>query len=241
MVELVDMQDFRNVTPVRVLDMDNDLMRLTESDSLEHYEGTADYILYTTESGIFPFVKYEHHLAQINDYCVFLLRTLKAKVQEAEAESQKEYPENMEYFQEFRDYRRGVYLSWDFLYRDINKCTMLLLLLAFLESTLNEIANWFSEMTGIESEWKKVRNPKVSDSLHYIGLCCKTDLCQMLAKKLDYYDMVRKIRNRFVHNEWEQCTDRYEQFALADVIDMISVILITIERTAVSSGLLEDT
>ena len=33
-----------------------EMERLVESDSLEHDNGTAGYLLFTTDSGIFPFV-----------------------------------------------------------------------------------------------------------------------------------------------------------------------------------------
>ena len=169
--------------------MDEDLELLKESHSYEHYEGNAGYFLYTTDSSIFPFVKYEEQLAEINDYCHYLLTYLKKKVREFEPfDIDNDGIFNAPVSWEFHNF-----LSWSFLYRDINKHTLLLLLLAFFESTLNEIANWFSDMTGRSSEWKKVRNPKVSDYLCQIGLCCKADLQSALADELAYYNTVRKI------------------------------------------------
>lgn len=213
--------------------MNDMLERLSESDSLAHYEGTAGYFLFTTESSIFPFVKFEEQLAEINDYCLYLLICLEAKVKEFEPfDTDKEdwdAPKSWEYHQ---------LLSWQFLYQDINKCTLLALLLAFFESTLNEITNWFSDKAGRAGEWKKVRNPKVSDYLAQIGKCCKADLQHELAKELAYYDSIRRIRNQFVHNEWEQITDRYKKFVLADVIDMISHVIAKVEQKALSSGVI---
>lgn len=207
--------------------------RLVQSNSAEHYEGTAGYWLFLTESGIFPFVKWEEQLAKINDYCCYLLSCLEAKVKEFApfdiSKDDWDAPATWEYHQ---------LLTWEFLYRDINKCTLLSLLLVFLESSLSEIANWFSDKAGLTSAWKKVRNPKVSDYLLQIGTCCKADLLQDLAEELSYYDTVRKIRNQFVHNEWEQCTDRYKKFVLAEVIDMISHVLAKVENVAMASGLI---
>lgn len=60
----------------------------------------------------------------------------------------------------------------------------------------------------------------------------------MFADELEYYDSIRKIRNQFVHNEWEQITDRYKKFVLADVIDMISHVIMKIEQSALLSGLI---
>ena len=214
--------------------MNDILERLVESDSVEHYEGTAGYLLFTTESAIFPFVKFEDQLSEINDYCLYLLTCLKAKVKEFEPfdidKGDFDGPYSWEYHK---------LLSWKFLYQDINKCTLLSLLLAFFESTLNEITNWFSGEAGNVAEWKKVRNPKVSDYIAQIGKCCKTDLQCELANELVYYDSIRKMRNQFVHNEWSQITDRYQKFVLADVINMISHVIMKVERAALSSGLIE--
>ena len=213
--------------------MSDSLERLVESDSTKHYEGTADYLLFTTESSIFPFVKFEEQLSEINDYCLYLLTCLELKVKEFES-----FDNNKENWNAPKSWKYHKFLSWSFLYRDINKCTLLSLLLAFFESTLNEIANWFSDETEMTSEWKKVRNPKVSDYIVQIGECCKTDLLQSVADELVYYNMIRKIRNQFVHNEWEQITDRYEKFVLADVINMISHVIMKIENAAISSGVI---
>ncbi len=206
--------------------MNDPLERLAESDSIEHYEGTAGYLLFTTQSAIFPFVKFEEQLSEINDYCLYLLTCLKAKVKEFEPfdidKNDWDAPD-----------------SWEFLYQDINKCTLLSLLLAFFESTLNEITNWFSDEAGMITEWKKARNPKVSDYIAQIGKCCKVDLLHELANELAYYNSIRKIRNQFVHNEWEQITDRYEKFVLADVINMISHVIMKVEQEALFSGLIE--
>ena len=213
--------------------MNDTLERLAESHSAEHYEGTAGYFLFTTQSGIFPFVKFDAQLSEINDYCLYLLTCLKAKVAEFEP-----YDMAGSEWDDAASWEHRQLLSWKFLYRDINKCTLLSLLLAFLESLLSEIANWFSDDAGLTAAWKKVRNPKVSDYIAQIGTCCGTDLQPVLADELAYYDSVRKIRNRFVHNEWEQITDRYEQFVLADVINMISHVIAKIEQAALDSGLI---
>lgn len=214
--------------------MNDEMERLIESDSFAHYEGSAGYLLFTTDSAIFPFVKFEEQLAEINDYCLYLLTCLKAKVHEFEPfdinADDWDAPEAWEYHK---------LLSWRFLYRDINKCTLLSLLLAFFESTLNEITSWFSDIAGYSSAWKKIRNPKVSDYILQIGRCCNTDLQHEVADELAYYNFIRKIRNQFVHNEWDQITDRYKKFVLADIIDMISHVILKIEQTAMSSGLIK--
>ena len=213
--------------------MNGMLERLAQSDSIEHYEGTAGYLLFTTQSAIFPFVKFEEQLSEINDYCLYLLTCLEAKVKEFEPFSSEGDEWNVPV-----SWGYHKFLSWKYLYLDINKCTLLSLLLAFFESTLNEIANWFSDEAGMTAEWKKVRNPKVSDYIAQIGKCCGADMQDMFADELEYYDSIRKIRNQFVHNEWAQITDRYEKFVLADVIDMISHVIMKLEQAALISGLI---
>lgn len=119
------------------------------------------YFLFSSISGVYPFVKYEEELAEINDYCYFILcqieEKLKELIQEAKApyELVKGYQRQQEYTDEEIDmifdpsYSFSPLLTWEKLSRDINKCSLLLLLLSYLESSLNEIAKWFCEEKSI--------------------------------------------------------------------------------------------
>lgn len=47
---------------------------------LYHME-TPPYLLFTSISGVCPYVKYEEQSADINDYCLLILNTLKSKIE----------------------------------------------------------------------------------------------------------------------------------------------------------------
>lgn len=47
---------------------------------LYHME-TPPYLLFTSISGAYPYVKYEEQLADINDYHLLILNTLKSKIE----------------------------------------------------------------------------------------------------------------------------------------------------------------
>lgn len=51
-----------------------------ESGMLYHME-TPPYLLFTSISGVCPYVKYEEQSADINDYCLLILNTLKSKIE----------------------------------------------------------------------------------------------------------------------------------------------------------------
>ncbi len=205
---------------------------LWESASAAHDEGRAGYRLYLCRSGIFPLVKYEEQLAQINDYCLYLLTCLEEKVTSlAPAEKDRGWFAPV-------TWQVHCYYGWLSMYQEVNKGTMLLLLLAFLETSLQELTEWFSDLAGRLAQWKKVHNPKVSDQLQQLGRCCGRDLREELAAELACYNKVRRIRNRFVHSQWDRMGDWPRQFSLAEVIDMISRILTRVEEAGLSAGLI---
>lgn len=53
---------------------------LGESGMLYHME-TPPYLLFTSISSVCPYVKYEEQSADINDYCLLILNTLKSKIE----------------------------------------------------------------------------------------------------------------------------------------------------------------
>lgn len=204
---------------------------LWESNSAAHDEGRAGYCLYLCRSGIFPLVKYEEQLAQINDYCLYLLTCLEEKVASLAPAKEEGWFAPI-------TWQGHSYFGWRAMHEEVNKGTMLLLLLAFLETSLQELTEWFSGLAGWPAERKNVRNSKVSNQLHQLGQCCGRDLREELAAELTYYDKVRRIRNRFVHSQWDQMGDWPQQFSLAEVIDMISRILTGVEDAGLSAGLI---
>lgn len=58
-------------------------------ESLEFYrDNNARYFLFFSVSSVYPFVKYEEELAEINDYCLFVLCQLENKLKALIAESE---------------------------------------------------------------------------------------------------------------------------------------------------------
>ena len=56
-------------------------------ESLEFYrDNNARYFLFFSVSSVYPFVKYEEELAEINDYCLFVLCQLENKLKALIAE-----------------------------------------------------------------------------------------------------------------------------------------------------------
>lgn len=209
------------------------------------------YFLFSSISGVYPFVKYEEELAEINDYCYFILcqieEKLKELIQEAKApyELVKGYQRQQEYTDEEIDmifdpsYSFSPLLTWEKLSRDINKCTLLLLLLSYLESSLNEIAKWFCEEKSITLGRKGKESNEIKFYLDKIGQCCHCDLVKTLENELAYLDTVRKIRNQFVHREWDQVEKHYDKFYLCDVFHVISQCFSEIEKAACREGIIE--
>ena len=117
---------------------------------------------------------------------------------------------------------------------------MLLLLLSYLESSLNEIAQWFCEVCSIPLGKKQKGTNEIAFYIQKIGECCQCDLTETLQKELLYLGRVRKIRNRFVHKAWEQEEEQYDQFYLCDVFRVVSMIFTQIERAACQKGIIEE-
>lgn len=71
--------------------------------------------------------------------------------------------------------------------------------------------------------------------LEKIGRCCQCNLVKVLEN-----DKVRKIRNRFVHREWDQLEKYYGQFRLCEVFNVISIFFTEIEKAACNIGIIEE-
>lgn len=221
-------------------------------ESLEFYRDNNARYFFFSVSSVYPFVKYEEELAEINDYCLFVLCQLENKLKALIAESEgrfelvKGYRRQREYTVEELDvffdpaYMFSPVTTWENLSHDINKNTMLLLLLSYLESSLNEIAQWFCEVCSIPLGKKQKGTNEIAFYIQKIGECCQCDLTETLQKELLYLGRVRKIRNRFVHKAWEQEEEQYDQFYLCDVFRVVSMIFTQIERAACHKGIIEE-
>lgn len=221
-------------------------------ESQEFYErDNPSYCLFSSISSVYPFVKFEEELADINDYCFFILCKLQEKIGELIQEAQAPYElingygekedfseQELESFFD-PEYMFSPVLTWETLSRDINKCTLLLLLLSYLESSLNEIVNWFCEEKAIPVGRKEKGESEISFSIKKIGQCCGCDLLRELERELDYLGKVKKIRNEFVHKEWAQTNDRYKKFRLCEVINVISSVFTKVEKAACDGKIIE--
>lgn len=222
---------------------------LIESNRLYFEEEEAPYSLFSSVSSVYPFVKYEEELAEINDYCCFILCQLENKLKELIKDSDvpfelvKSYQREKQTKKDLNDIFDPAYMfspvtTWEKLSRDINKCTLLLLILSYLESSLNEIAKWFCGECSIPLGQKDKGSSAVVFYLKKIGECCRCDLIKALENELKYLDKVRKIRNQFVHSEWEQMDGHYDKFRLCDVFNAASKFLTEIENAACNAGII---
>lgn len=150
-------------------------------ESQEFYtDNKAQYFLFRSISSVYPLVKFEEELAEINDYCVFILSKIEDKLNTLIKDS-------------------------DVHFELIKGCQ----LLSYLESSLNEIANWFCKERSVSEN------------------------------ELVFLNKVRKIRNKFVHREWEQLEKHYDQFRLCEVFNVISIFFTEIEKAACNIGIIE--
>ncbi|MDG5855271.1 hypothetical protein [Clostridium beijerinckii] len=222
-------------------------------ESQEFYnDKELQYYLFSSISIVYPFTKYEEELAQINDYCFFILCQLENKLvhlikdSEAKFELVKGYESERAYrMKEINDAFDPEYMFspvkvWEKLSLNINKCTMLLLVLSYFESSLNEITNWFCKETLISFGRKEKGDNEVSFYLKKISECCDFNLTEILTEELDYLNYIRKIRNQFVHKEWDQVKENYTKFRLCDVFNTVSLIFISIEKAACNAGIISE-
>lgn len=59
--------------------------------------------------------------------------------------------------------------------------------------------------------------------------CFNGKLFGKIKNEIEYINFVKKIRNDFVHNEWQQVKNNDQNFSLSKVISTISKILSEIE------------
>ena len=139
------------------------------------------------------------------------------------------------------EYEEFVVESWKDLADDIGRCTLLLLLLSFLETSLHEIAIWFCDEKGIEVK----KHSRINNIVHYlqlIGECCNCDIISALESEMDILKMAINVRNKFVHKPWDTQFNRSKMFKLSEIINSLAKVFQTIEIQAISAGILhEDT
>jgi len=210
------------------------------------------YELYESISNVYPFVKFEEELRNINDYCYFVTKQITDKIKELVEKSDCRF----EFVQKKRDIEEidewdleeatdpafsntGV-LRWESILNNINKPSMLLILLSYLESSLDEIVNWFYEKQKIPIGKKERKISKIEFYIIKIGECCHCNLVEELSVEIRYLKKVKEIRNKIVHKEWDQIEKFDDRFYLSDVINMLSVFFRKIERAACDAKIIKE-
>lgn len=131
-------------------------------------------------------------------------------------------------------------MKWENQLNFIHKSSMLVFLFSYLESSLNEIANWFCEYRQISIGKIEKKMSKIIFYVTRIGECCKCDLYKNLSAEMKYLKKIKKIRNQLVHEEWDQVHRFDDQFYLCDVFHTIANIFKKIEKAACNAGIVEE-
>lgn len=210
------------------------------------------YELYESISIVYPFVKFQEELKEINDYCYFVIKQLKDKIigliEKSNCnfkivEKKKQIEEIDEWdFEEATDpaFSNTGVIKWENILNNINKPSMLLILLSYLESSLDEIANWFCETQKISIGKKERGISKIEFYIMKIGECCHCDLLNELSVEMIYLKKVKEIRNKLVHKEWDQVEKFDDKFYLCEVFNMISTIFRKVEKVACDAKIVEE-
>lgn len=205
--------------------------------------GNPPYYIFISKSGVYPFVKYEEHCINLNDYSCFVMAGLKNKLQglakfkidgtdvTLREEKIKFTADKDKFLNSIKkqDYCWDL-LDWEFLTNTVSKCNLLMLWLAFLETGLYELSSWFCEIKNVNMP--KVKGNKVKSYLGILSQCLSVDVLAELKEEIKLYDEIKIIRNKFVHNVWE-FSEKRQEFNLVAVIEMVSKIFKVIEDKAI--------
>lgn len=225
------------------------LMYINDDLNSHSYEENIPYQLFVTNTGMFPFVKYEKHMAHLNDFIYYnnqsLYTILEEKYGDCKELSTSDYGSPFS-FEEI-EFRSGDYLSWQWLVEEVNKCNNIVLLLSFLEGTLKEIFDWYCEETKYMSDKKKKVIGKIEYYICAIADCCQFSIHCNLQHEFEIIEKAKEIRNIFVH-EWdayyhekhfEVLRNELKKFKITLLIDAISKIIGACEKAGIDFGILK--
>ena len=207
--------------------------KLVETNSFFFNDGNEpSYNLFFSKTNVYPIVKYEKQLQQINDYCYMTMKSFEYKIDEL-----GHFASNLSDMQyEFEEFTIG---SWKDLSDDISRCTLLMLLLSYLESSLHEIAKWFCDKKSvIFIEHSKTNN--IKHFLEIIGRCCGNDIIVALPYEMNILNGAISVRNKFVHKPWDSQFNRDKMFDLCKIINTLAEIFATVETRAIAACILKE-
>lgn len=215
---------------------------------VENYK-KLPYMLFYSLTGIFPMVKYEEELKNINDYVYHnqinlnsILENLQSKTEQAKNEDTY-----TEYYDEIIMASESNETNWRWIIKTVNKCNTIVLFLSFIEGALKEICNWFSEHTQytIQDKARKISN--IEYYIKQISNCCNYDILSNIKSELGIVRTSARVRNIFVH-EWDAYYNEKNRIffdntlktlKVTKLIDAISQILYFCEYAGVKAKILE--
>lgn len=178
---------------------------------IENANHKSPYKLFETKSIIFPFVKYEEQLSEINGFIYFnnnniynKMDILKEKYNITEDNSKNKenlyFDKNNEKYILFDDFDTGneEYLRWKYLTEEVNKCSNIVLLLAFLEGSLKEIY----ELEENKDKLKNKGTSKINFYISRISSLYNYNISKKIEKDLKIINQAKTIRNIYIH-EWD--------------------------------------
>lgn len=216
---------------------------------IENNDFKYPYKLFETKSARFPFVKYEEHLSDINDFIYFNNNNIynKLKILEENNNITLNDSKNKDILS-FDDYvlANEEYLSWEYLTEEVNKCSNIVLLLAFLEGTLKEI--YELEENENKDKFKSKGTSKIDFYISKISSLYDYNIKEKIDSDLKIINKAKIIRNIYIH-EWDayynvkhnEILDKdLKKFKVSHLINSISNIIEECENAIIISKKWED-
>lgn len=130
---------------------------------------------------------------------------------------------------------------WIPLVEQISINTIIMCLLSFYEGVLKEITNTFIEKLEVDN---KVKPRNIKECLNIIMVYDKNCLLKNIEAEIKIIKQAKKIRNKFVHEQWMTIKNNVwdfktrkglQQLSISDLINAITNILETIEMIGIEN------
>ncbi|MDR0294277.1 MAG: hypothetical protein LBH95_09025 [Oscillospiraceae bacterium] len=194
-----------------------------------------EYNLFASQ-GIYPFVKYEKELGLINEYCFTITKTFSKQLEDAEQKLKIQKIEKIEPFAEgygyFTSYEyeeslQGILWDRQWLFEIVTAAQLVMLLSSFFETKAREIYEWFIKDKIIEIGAFDKKTAKID--MYLKSLQTKNCHLDKLDDIISFFRQVRKVRNLFVHEQWDDLTRHLSEIKLCEIIGRISAAFYIIE------------